>query len=82
MDPNATLALVLDGEKEARNDLNDWLNRGGFGPRVMAHVATDAWMSGDRYGTVTKIGTRYVHVLMDTSGRTRRFAFDNVVPLY
>ena len=35
------------------------------------HPATDAFMMGDRYGTVTKIGKSKIHVKMDRSGRTR-----------
>ena len=38
--------------------------------RVQLHPATDAWMQGDRFGTVTKIGGRYIHIKMDKSGRT------------
>lgn len=48
------------------------------GDRVQAHPATDSWMRGDRYGVVEKVGRKYVHVLMDRSGRTRKFAMDNV----
>lgn len=44
------------------------------GDRVQAHPATDAWMQGDRYGAVVKIGRRYAHVKMDASGRRLRFA--------
>lgn len=46
--------------------------------RVQAHPATDAWMSGDRYGTVSKVGRELVHVRMDRSGRTRKFRPDDV----
>lgn len=45
-----------------------------IGTRVQLHPATDAWMSGDRFGTVVKVATRFIHVSMDRSGRTRRFA--------
>jgi hypothetical protein len=78
MDPNATLTAVLDGDSDARRDLNGWLERGGFAPRVQSHPATDAWAAGDRYGAVVKVDTRYVHVRMDRSGRVRRFPFDLV----
>ena len=30
-------------------------------------------MQRDRYGTVQKVGRLYVHVLMDYSGKVRRF---------
>jgi hypothetical protein len=40
------------------------------GDRVELHPSTNAWMFGDRMGTVTKVGTKLVHVHMDRSGRT------------
>jgi hypothetical protein len=40
---------------------------------VQAHPATDAWISGDRYGTVVKIGRILIHVKMDRSGKIRKF---------
>lgn len=45
------------------------------GDRVELHPATDAWMQGDRYGTVERItrDQEKVVVLMDKSGRTLRF---------
>ena len=46
--------------------------------RIQTHPATDAWMRGDRYGTVTKVGRTYVHVRMDRSGRTLRFTPGNI----
>ena len=42
------------------------------GMRVELHPATDAWMMGDRYGDVVKVGRKLVHVQMDRSGRTRK----------
>lgn len=42
------------------------------GERVQLHPSTDAWMAGDRFGTVAKVGRKYVHVHMDTSGQTRK----------
>jgi len=44
----------------------------GIGMRVQLHPATDAWMSGDKYGTIVLFGRKYVHVKMDRSGRTRK----------
>jgi hypothetical protein len=35
------------------------------------HPATDAFMMGDRYGDVVKIGKSKIHVKMDRSGKTR-----------
>lgn len=42
------------------------------GLRVELHPATDAWIAGDRYGDVVKVGQKLVHVKMDRSGRTRQ----------
>lgn len=42
------------------------------GERVELHPGTDAWMAGDRVGTVESAGRKYVRVAMDRSGRTRR----------
>jgi hypothetical protein len=47
-----------------------------IGKRVELHPATDAWMMGDRYGEVVKVGTKYVHVKMDRSGRTLKVTDD------
>jgi hypothetical protein len=41
------------------------------GQRVELHPATDAWMAGDRYGEITKIGPKYLHVACDRSGKER-----------
>ena len=49
-----------------------------IGDRVELHPATDAWMFGDRYGEVVKIGRKYVHVKCDRSGRTRRLTPRNI----
>lgn len=48
------------------------------GQRVKAHPATDTFMRGDVYGTIAKLGTRLVHVKMDTSGRTIKFSAHNL----
>jgi len=49
-----------------------------IGDRVEVHPATNAWIFGDRFGEVAKIGRKYVHVLMDRSGRTLRFVPENI----
>ena len=41
------------------------------GQRVSMHPATDAFMMGDRYGDVVKIGKSKIHVKMNRSGKTR-----------
>ena len=48
-----------------------------IGTRVQIHPAHDAWMRGDRFGTVERIGMRHkgartVFVRMDRSGRLLR----------
>jgi hypothetical protein len=43
------------------------------GQRVQAHPCTDIWMRGDRFGTVARIGRKYVSVRMDVSKRTLKF---------
>lgn len=44
-----------------------------IGSRVEIPAYTGVWMMGDRYGTCVKFYHGYVHVDMDTSGRTYRF---------
>ena len=46
---------------------------------VQAHPATDTWMRGDRFGTIERIGRKYIHVRMDKSGRLVRFTPDNLL---
>ena len=43
-----------------------------IGDRVELQPSLDAWMFGDRYGEVVKIGTKLIHVLCDRSGRVRK----------
>lgn len=50
-----------------------WLNQ-----RVQLHPGTDAWMQGDRFGLVVKIGRKYLHVKMDRSGRTLKVTPESV----
>jgi hypothetical protein len=40
--------------------------------RVQLHPFTDRWLMGDKYGTIVKIGRKYVHVRMDWSNQTIR----------
>lgn len=49
------------------------------GDRVQSHPATDLWVRGDRYGTVTKVTKRFVYVLMDVSQRLIRFHPENIL---
>lgn len=55
----------------------EWAGR-HIGLRVQSHPATDAWMSGDRYGKIVKVGRTKIHVRMDRSGRVLRFDPSNV----
>ena len=61
------------------NQGNIFLSMFYKGDRVKAHPATEAWMRGDRYGVVEKVGNAYVHVKMDRSGLIRRFAPENLI---
>lgn len=77
MDPNAALRTILEQGMDAgitlkgeyRKELNAWLAKGGFAPRVELHPGTDAWMRGDRFGTVTGVTKTYVWIVLDRSGQ-------------
>lgn len=43
-----------------------------LGDNVELHPATDTWMQGDRFGIVSKLGRKYVYVLMDRSDTTKQ----------
>lgn len=49
------------------------------GQRVQTHPATDEWMQGDRYGEVVRLGRRLVLVKLERSGRSKRFAPENLL---
>jgi hypothetical protein len=49
------------------------------GTRVQLHPATDAWMQGDRYGTIVKVGRKLISVKMDKSGRTLKQPLNNLL---
>jgi hypothetical protein len=72
--------LRLEGDDEDEGDDDELTRNGdakssGFskGDRIETHPATDAWMSGDRFGEIVKVGRDKLHVKMDRSGRTRKF---------
>lgn len=46
--------------------------------RVATAPHTDAWMSGERYGTITVVGRKWVHVRGERSGRNFKFAIRGV----
>lgn len=51
--------------------------------RVELHPGTDAWMKGDRFGTILKLDEikNLVHVKMDRSGKVLRLTPGNVTPI-
>lgn len=49
------------------------------GQRVQIHPAADAWMSGDRFGTIERVGRKYLSVRMDRSGHLLMFAPRNIL---
>jgi hypothetical protein len=49
------------------------------GTRVQLHPACDAWMMGDRYGVVVKVGRKYLHIHCDRSGKVRKVPPDLVI---
>lgn len=57
---------------------------GGYtiGQRVAMHPATDRWMRGDRYGTVERVGRKYLSVRMDRSGALVMERPVNLLPVY
>ena len=48
-----------------------------LGTRVELHPATDAWMMGDRYGTIVKVNKFNVSIKMDKSGRILKATENN-----
>jgi hypothetical protein len=81
--------LVRHASNDARYSINSLAFREDFlmsdfyhdspseftkGQRVQLHPATYAWMSGDRYGEVTRINDVNVSVKLDKSGRIVRVA--------
>jgi hypothetical protein len=68
-------ASAPSGKKEkAMFTLNDFRKS----HRVELHPATDAWMMGDRFGAITRIGRKYLSILMDRSGKVRKVTPDNI----
>lgn len=51
-------------------------NLPAVGERVQLHPRTDAWMAGDRFGTVERVSHRgpFVTIRMDRSGLARTLA--------
>jgi hypothetical protein len=43
------------------------------GDLIELHPATDDWMAGDRFGMVTKVGRKLLHISMDRSGKIKTF---------
>lgn len=59
-------------------DLFDKTGQFRAGDRVQLHPATDAWMMGDMYGTVIKVGRLLLHVRMDRSDKVRKVHPTNI----
>jgi hypothetical protein len=76
-------ARAEEGEEEmiAISDRSSMIGR-----RVQTQPPSDAWMSGDRFGAIVKVGWKFVHVRMERSGRVLKFLiypagdFDPIVP--
>lgn len=49
--------------------------------RVELAPHLDAWMMGDRYGYVDKVGRVYVHVRCDVSGKIRMIHPENLTQI-
>lgn len=67
-------------ERNRRLKKEAWINlQSEYKGRVATHPATDAWMRGDRFGTVEKIGRRNlrIYVRLD-SGRLQSFLPHNL----
>ena len=80
MDPYEALKeWQRSGSSEARRALNEWLEKGGFRPRVAFAPHTHQWLSGIRYGEVVKVGRRYLHVQQDGGLRLHKVSADSVL---
>lgn len=91
MDPDANIREQLAAARyddrarllELREAYGQWRARGGFAATVRVELAPhlDAWMAGDRYGTIERVTPGTVHVRMDRSGKVRRIALSNLTVL-
>jgi len=50
------------------------------GQRVEMHPAADLWLTGARFGTVVKVGTKVVHVKLDKIPAIKRVHPRNRLP--
>lgn len=82
MDPNsAFLDWLHNGHhavtaRQSAANYNNHIAHGGFTVRAELHPASDAWMQGDRFGEVLKLGYKFATVKMDRSGQIRRVSRD------
>lgn len=51
------------------------------GQTVGCHPATNAWMQGDRYGSVVEVGEAFIYVRMFRSEKMRKFIPSDIVEL-
>lgn len=58
--------------RQQRDISADWIKTYQLGQRVQISPAYDAWMRGDRYGEVVKLGSKALHIKLDKSGRILR----------
>jgi hypothetical protein len=65
---------ALTGDRDAARAYNAWVRGGGFTVAVWVDPGTDLWMRGVRTATVSKIGTKWVHIFHAASGKTFRIA--------
>ena len=75
MDPMAIIDSIMESgviTRQQRDDFNNWVGRGGYGPRIQSHPATDIWMRGYRFGYVTRLGNKYVTVVLTGIGGDER----------
>ena len=52
------------------------------GDRVQIRPHHDVWMMGDRYGTIEKVGRKYVHIHMDKSDKVLKFVESDFLLLW
>ena len=64
--------------KNPGNQGNLFMAQFNVGDRIQVLPHVDRWMQGDRYGNVTKIGHKFVHVSMDMSGGIAIFSPENI----
>lgn len=75
MDPKQTVTDWMNDTTSAPH-YHEWVERGGFSVRVELAPWLEAWVRGDRYGTIVRLGRDWAHVYFDQSGTMRRIPRD------